>query len=272
MPEVRARGIRFHVQTLDPPAGNTDAPVVVFVHGLILDDLASFYRSLALPVAAAGARVVLYDQRGHGLSERPPSGYGAAEAAADLFAVLDVLGHREPVYLVCNSYGGVPAFNAVMACPHRVAGMVVIDSYGPTEDEFVWNEEHLNTLARTALVLEYERRAEQYAAIGWRQGARQHAAADALLNGTTLIQDVAASRPALPADLAALTCPVLAIYGERSDLLEAGRSLDRHVPDCTLHVLEGMPHTLLLEAPHLLVDLMLPWLTEHAGLEAGLVR
>jgi hypothetical protein len=63
MPEVTARGLRFHVQTLnamqgESPAGTTatDPPVVVFIHGLVIDNLSSFYFTLAGPVAAVGAQ------------------------------------------------------------------------------------------------------------------------------------------------------------------------------------------------------------------------
>ena len=69
MPAIRANGARFHVQQLATTAG-ADAPTVVFVHGLVTDNLSSFYYTLAGPVVAAGARAVLYDLRGHGRSER----------------------------------------------------------------------------------------------------------------------------------------------------------------------------------------------------------
>lgn len=204
--------------------------MVVFVHGLALDNLSSFYYRLAGPVAAAGARAVLYDQRGHGLSERTPSGYGPADAVADLFAVLDELDVVQPVHLVSNSFGGVLALNAALARPERVAGLALIESYGPADDELLWNEALLNTLGKSALVLEYENLAAQFGAIGWRQRARQTATADRLINGTTLVADVAAAEPVRPAALAALTCPVLAVYGEHSDLLDAGRLLENARP------------------------------------------
>ncbi|WP_433335943.1 alpha/beta fold hydrolase [Spirillospora sp. CA-294931] len=265
MPEVTARGTRFHVQTMEPHGDVPDPPVVVFVHGLVLDNLSSFYYTLAGPVAAAGARAVLYDLRGHGLSERTPSGYGTADSVADLFAVLDALGETAPVHLVANSYGGVIALNAALARPARVAGLVLIESYGPSERPGEWSEGLLNTVGKSALVLEYERLADQLLAIGWRQRGRQARTADALINGTGLIDDLAAAEPVGPAALATLTCPVLAVYGERSDVISAGRMLLHSVPDCTLHVMSGHAHTVLREGTAELLDVMLPWLSHHAG-------
>ncbi|KAB2346560.1 alpha/beta fold hydrolase [Actinomadura rudentiformis] len=266
MPEVTARGIRFHVQTMDPPRdAASDPPVVVFVHGLVVDNLSSFYYTLAGPVAAAGARAVLYDLRGHGLTERTPTGYSAADAVADLFGVLDVLGHRRPVYLVSNSFGGVVALNAALARPERIAGLVMIESYGPAERSGEWTENMLNTLGKSALALEYERLADQLLAIGWRQRGRQAQTADALINGTSLLDDLAAVEPVRPADLAAVDCPVLAVYGEHSDIVDAGKLLLRSVPDCTLHIMAGHAHTVLREGTAELLGVMLPWLAHHAG-------
>ena len=56
MPDVTVRGVRFHVQTIGPPAPG--APVAVFLHGLVLDNLSSFYYTIAGPVAEAGAHAV----------------------------------------------------------------------------------------------------------------------------------------------------------------------------------------------------------------------
>ncbi|MEV4259603.1 alpha/beta hydrolase [Spirillospora sp. NPDC049652] len=289
MPEITARGVRFHVQTFDPagvppfdPAGEQpfdparagvpgpdrpppgDEPVAVFVHGLVVDNLSSFYYRLAGPVAEAGTRAVLYDQRGHGRSERTPSGYGAADAVADLFGVLDGLGIGRPVHLVANSFGGVVALKAALARPDRVAGLVLIEAHGPAEHAG-WSEGLLNTLTLEALSLEYERLPEQFAAIGWRKRSRHAAVADRLTNGTTLLADVAAIEPVRPADLARLRCPVLAVYGEHSDVLAAGRLLRAHVPDCELHVLPGHAHTVLSDGAADLLALMLPWLARHAA-------
>ncbi|MFI0371030.1 alpha/beta fold hydrolase [Actinomadura sp. 1N219] len=267
MPEVTARGLRFHVQEC-----GTGPPVVVFVHGLAIDNLSSFYYTLASPVAEAGARCVLYDLRGHGLTERPPTGYSVPDAVADLFAVLDALGH-DRVHLVAYSFGGAVALNAALAHPGRVAGLVLIDAHGPG-DGSDWNRGLLNRLAQSALKLEYERIADQLLAFGERRMSRAAAAADALLNGTTVLDDLAAMPPVRPAALATVPCPVLAVYGQHSDVADAGRLLLHHVPNCTLHTLTGYSHFMLPTGTAEILEVLLPWLAHHAGtrVPAGAVR
>src|SRR5262245_48374774 len=112
MADVIANGVRFNVVRLGPPADVPRArPPVVFIHGLIIDNLASFYLTLA-PVVAREADTLCYDLRGHGRSERPLSGYRLEDAVADLCGILDAAGLREPVQLVGNSFGGTIVLRA----------------------------------------------------------------------------------------------------------------------------------------------------------------
>ena len=251
MPDLLAGGTRFHVQHI-----KGDGPTVVFLHGLVLDNLSSFYYTLAGPAAATGAEVVLYDLRGHGRSERPPTGYDVRDAVADLVAVLGALGIDRPVHLVGNSYGGVIALRAALDRPDLVAGLALIEAHATGD----WIDRMSDTLAVAALGLEHDRVPEQLRRLGARKEARMAATADALLNGTTLIDDLAATPPFGPAELASVRCPVLALYGEHSELAGAGRDLGLHIPDCTVHVLPGLAHTVLREATAEVRDLLLDWL------------
>ncbi|HWL88800.1 MAG TPA: alpha/beta fold hydrolase, partial [Polyangiaceae bacterium] len=71
MADVLVRGVRLHVQRMGvaDPSENRGRRVV-FLHGLVMDNLSSWYFTVA-NVVAAFADVVLYDLRGHGLSDRP---------------------------------------------------------------------------------------------------------------------------------------------------------------------------------------------------------
>jgi pimeloyl-ACP methyl ester carboxylesterase len=265
MVDVVARDVRFHVQRISPPPDSpADRPVVVFLHGLILDNLSSFYYTLAGPVAGTGADTIMYDLRGHGRSQRPPDGYTVDDAVDDLAALLTALGVARPVVLVGNSFGGVVALRFALRRPQDVAGLVVIEAHTVGDGAGDWTEHMSNTLTVTALGLAHDGLADQLQKLGDRKLARAARLAGELLNGTTLIDDVAATPPLHGPELAAIGCPVLAVYGVHSDLAPAGRQLARHLPDCTLHMIPDQAHTVLREATPLVRALVLDWLTRRA--------
>jgi pimeloyl-ACP methyl ester carboxylesterase len=261
MADVRANGARFHVQRLPAqPGTGTGAPTVVFVHGLVMDNLSSFYYTLAGPTAGAGRDVILYDLRGHGRSERTEDRYSTRDGVEDLCALLGELGQSAPVYLVGNSYGGLIAARMALSAPDRVAGLVLIESSCAGKGAAAWIEEMANTLTVAALSLEYDRVQDQLKVLGQRKLARLATHADALLNRTSLIEDLASERPLGAAELARIGCPVLGVYGERSELAGAADDLRRHVPRCRIELLPGLAHTVLKDATGPLRDIVTSWL------------
>jgi pimeloyl-ACP methyl ester carboxylesterase len=238
MADVIANGVRHHVQWLG--AGER---TVVFVHGLVMDNLSSFYFTVANPVAES-ARVMLYDLRGHGLSERPRSGY----AVADLVADLDALVGDRRVAVVGNSFGGLLALAFAAAHPARVTKLALIDAHDGTAG---WAAQMAATLglrgeARDAKIGEtfqswLGRHSE-------RKRNRLARAAEELVERTSLIADLRASPPLTDEQLARITCPTLALYGERSDVRARGEQLAQTLPACTLHVLPDCTHSVLWEA------------------------
>jgi pimeloyl-ACP methyl ester carboxylesterase len=265
MAEILANSLRFHVQRLTGGSGTgADAdglPVAVFLHGLVVDNLSSFYCPLAVPAAQAGHDVVLYDLRGHGRTERTADGYDCATSVRDLVALLAALGlDRRPVHLIGNSYGGTLALHTALARPDLVAGLVLLEP--PLSG--AWVENMLDTLSVAALSLEGSRVPEELSTLRLRKAARLTATADALLNSTTLIDDIAASRTFTPADYARLHCPVMVVCGEHSELVPGARELARHAPRCTVRILPGRGHDVLQDSTGALRTAVLEWLDAAA--------
>ncbi len=254
--DIQARGLRFHVQQLGPE----DGPVLVFAHGLVMDNLSSFYYTLAAPLAKQGVRTVLFDLRGHGLSARPPTGYSPQDSALDLLAILDELDIQQPVYVLGNSYGGIVAMHTALKASHRVAGVVVVEAACSGAPGELWVEDIVNTLSVAALGLEFDRTQDQLKALGQRKVAKLAGNANALLNGTSLIDDLVAGSLLSEADLEQIACPVLGVFGGESELIDAATHLAAHVPDCTIHVVPGLGHTVLREATDELLTTILAWL------------
>jgi pimeloyl-ACP methyl ester carboxylesterase len=257
MAEVIARGLRFNVQRLGRGDHN-----VVFVHGLVMDNLASWYFTLANPVAKV-ADVVLYDLRGHGQSERTPNGYTIADMVDDLDALLDALECDQPVILMGNSFGGLLALAYAVAHPDRVSGLVLIDAN--------INDEHWNEDITGRFTLQGEERDREVMRFAYRYAGRRSQrkrsrlaeTAHELVYNTTLVDDLAKSHTHTEEDLQSVQCPVLALYGDQSELLERARRLVGSLPDCEVHWFPGCTHLLLWEATQEIRDLILDWLARR---------
>jgi pimeloyl-ACP methyl ester carboxylesterase/predicted glycosyltransferase len=82
---------------------------------------------MQIPYLARHCRVITFDGRGNGRSDRPaePEAYAETEFAADALAVMDATGTDRAV-LVCLSRGAERSLHLTAAHPERVAGIVFI--------------------------------------------------------------------------------------------------------------------------------------------------
>ncbi len=268
MADVAANGITFHLQRLrrqsSDSAPHTSGPVVVFLHGLVIDNLSSLYYSLANPVAQVGADAILYDQRGHGLSERPPSGYRIEDSVADLGRLLENLEVAGPVHLVGHSYGASVALRAALAEPARFASLVLVEPHcAETHDGGDWVEDVADMLTAAALSLEHNPVARNLSTSEPRK-FRGVQATNSFLNATSLIEDIACSPPFTDDELGTLQVPVLAIYGEYTDLASSARKLAATIPNCRLEVLPGLGHSVLRDARDVVLGMVESWLAGFA--------
>ncbi|MGD2082476.1 MAG: alpha/beta hydrolase [Chromatiales bacterium] len=266
MAEIEARGVQFHYQRL-----GSGPERVVFLHGFVWDNLSSWYFSVATSVARS-AEILLYDLRGHGKSERTRSGYTLEDMVADLDALLDATAFGDrPVHLVGNSFGGLLALAYAIVHPERVASIVLVDAHVADE---TWTDEMRATLQSQGQ--ERDRKIIQ-AFHEWAgrhndpRNTRLAKAAQELVSETDLLEEL--TRPAVfsDQDLARIRCPVLAIYGERSDIRHKGERLAGQLPNCELEILAGGSHVILWEATAHLRDRIIAWLEQHrtAGPGAG---
>ncbi len=134
--EVRADdGLLLHaeVDEVSPytsSARHDDRATVVFVHGFSLTlDCWHFQRR----AFRGKRRMVFYDQRSHGRSERSPAEHATIDQLGrDLMTVLDTLAPHEPVVLVGHSMGGMSIVALAEQHPElfgdRVVGVALIST------------------------------------------------------------------------------------------------------------------------------------------------
>lgn len=105
-------------------AGPRDAPPLLLLHGYT-DSWFSF--SGIAPALAQRWRVLAPDQRGHGASDRPATGYAVPDLAGDALALLDALGIVEAAVLG-HSMGSLVAQELALSAPQRVRALVLAGS------------------------------------------------------------------------------------------------------------------------------------------------
>lgn len=113
-------GVRLPYVEQGDPAG---VPVVL-LHGLS-DSWRSF--ALLLPHLPASIRAFALTPRGHGDADRPATGYGPRDFAADLAAFLDAVG-LEAAVVAGHSSGAITAQRFALDYPARTLGIVLIGS------------------------------------------------------------------------------------------------------------------------------------------------
>ena len=115
MPFAERDGTRLYWEE----AGSGDPVLLIMGLGM---NATGWWRTI--PVLAERFRVLAFDNRGVGRSDRPPGPYSMADFAGDAVAILDAAGEqRAHVYGI--SLGGMIAQEVVLRHPARVRGLVL---------------------------------------------------------------------------------------------------------------------------------------------------
>jgi 3-oxoadipate enol-lactonase len=252
----------------DRRPGEAGSATIVLVHGLG-GSINSWWAQLAA-CEEQGRPCVAYDQRGAGLSAKPPGPYSVEQWADDLLALLDALELERPV-LVGHSVGCMVAEHACARLGEGVAGLMTIGGAlrwrpeaGPVFEERV-------KLARAGRMDEI---ATTVVGTGLSEARR---ASDPVLVG--LFRDlIASNEPRAYAECSAATavgqmvdtervaCPVLATCGEHDPVAPPAfaEAIASAVPSGRTAVVPGAAHWCHLEAPEGMNEVMLRFASELA--------
>ena len=129
---VKANGLVVHYLDLGP----RDAPPLVFINSLGTDF--RIWTEVA-EILAPDFRIILYDKRGHGLSESGPDEAGMADYADDLAALLKSVGVGRAT-IIGLSIGGVIAQEFYRRRPERVTALVLCDTAAKIGTDESWDQ------------------------------------------------------------------------------------------------------------------------------------
>ena len=112
-------------------AGPHDGPVIVLLHGF--PEFWYGWRRQIEPLAAAGFRVIVPEQRGYNLSGKPDgvSAYALTELVSDVIAIADQLG-REKIFIAGHDWGAAVAWSTALLHPQRIAKLAVLNVPHPS--------------------------------------------------------------------------------------------------------------------------------------------
>ncbi len=241
-------------------AGDSDGPVIVLIEGLGAHMIA-WRTEFRQPLLDAGYRVLRFDNRDVGLSQRyPAGGYSLSDLAEDTHQLIDYLGIG-PTHVVGQSMGGMVAQHLAIEHPEDVASLSLIYT-APSAD-------YVTGVDRPAAIRSAPRASSRDEAV------KLHVEAERIGASTSYSWDeswkaevgglmwdrgyapdgIARQCEALMKDrldtaaLAKIDVPVLILHGTVDALIPhpAGIALHAAIPGSDLWLIEGLGHDLPME-------------------------
>jgi len=127
-------GVRLHY--LEWEAAETNAEPILYLHGLSSN--ARYWERVAARLG--GRRMLALDQRSHGRSESPPTGYLHEDLVADAAALFDRADLGRAV-VAGHSWGAAVALELAAARPDLVSGLAFIDGPAASMSEVLsWEQ------------------------------------------------------------------------------------------------------------------------------------
>lgn len=290
---IEANGIRLAYEEFGRPS----APAILLIMGLGTQ-MISWPLSLCNGLAAVGFRVIRFDNRDIGLSEkmenahipRAPSmmlratlglplrvSYTLDDMAKDLIGLMDAL-RLDQAHLVGASMGGMIGQIATGRHPHRVLSFTSIMSSSGDPRLPGASRKVVRTMAKRSLGIE-KPTLENSMAFQRMIGSPGYPQSDEELKKKVLDSVKRSLYPegysrhlaAIMASgsrvklLKTITAPTLVIHGRDDALvpLECGIDTARHIPDARMQIIDGMGHNL----PEALVPRLLELIAGHVGQE-----
>ena len=269
---VETNGVTLHVVE----AGPEDGKLLVLLHGF--PEFWYGWHETIGPLTNAGYRVVVPDQRGYNLSEKPPavSAYRIDELANDVVGLIDAYG-REQAAVAGHDWGAAVGWWLALTHPDRVSELTAVNVPHPTVFESTLRQSWDQRLKSWyILAFKLPILPEAVASAGnWRLAVRglrdtsnpgtfddedirryrrawnRDGAFEAMVNWyRAIVRD----RPTPPTPH--VTVPTLVIWGAQDQFLTkrmAGRSVE-HCSDGRLVTIDTATHWVIHEDPHRVAD------------------
>jgi pimeloyl-ACP methyl ester carboxylesterase len=208
-------------------------------------------------------RIVRYDQRGHGQSEKVPGPYEVEDFTGDLRAMLDALG-IERAHVAGHSLGGLVAQSFALDYPDRLAKLALISTVaGRTAVERARVEERLAMVASGIAGDHFRASLDRWFTDAFRAANPELLAAYAARNQANDPACYAAAYRVLAlTDLAErlpeITAETLVMTGEHDvgSNPRMARLMHERIAGSILCILPVLRHSILVEAPEIVAGML----------------
>lgn len=248
-------GITLHYQVISAP---DDKPTLVFSNSLGTDF--RIWRDVIVRFVG-DCSLVLYDKRGHGLSDAPPAPYTMQDHADDLIGLMDHLGLSDAI--VCGlSVGGLIAQTVLHDRPDLVRALILCNTAAKLGTDAMWNEriaqvEEGGMDAITDGVMEKwftpHFRSERATDTAGYRNMVARIPVDGYIGTSMAIRDTDLRQKALD-----IKVPAIAISGDQDGSVphEVVLSTAKLIPDCRYEMLKNCGHIPCVEQPEMLVEII----------------
>jgi 3-oxoadipate enol-lactonase len=255
---VKANGLVIHFSH----QGRRDASPLVFINSLGTDF--RIWTEVA-EILAPDFRILLYDKRGHGLSESGPDNNDMADYARDLVGLLDVLGVGRAT-IVGLSIGGMIAQELYRQHPDRIAALVLCDTAAKIGTDESWDQ-RIAEVERGGIESTADAVLERWFTAEFRaKRSTELAGMRAVLTRTPKQGYLAACGALKRADLrpyaGRINAPTLCLVGDQdgSTPVSLVKETAALIPGSRFEVIEGAGHLPNVEKPKIVAGLV----AEHA--------
>ena len=256
----RSNGIHIHFADLGRPGG----AALVFANSLGTD-----FRIWERVIGCldGNIRVILYDKRGHGLSEAPAGPYSLSDHVADLASLLDSLAVRDAI--VCGlSVGGMIAQALTAARPDLVRVLVLCDTAHRIGPPGMWDT-RIAAIEVGGIAALADSILERWFSAAFRAGRAEELAGWRNMLVRTPVEGYLGTCAAIrDADLtdraAAIGVPALCLVGAEDGATppDLVRSLAELIPGARFRIIDGAGHLPCVERPDALAAAMTEFLEE----------
>ena len=258
------------ISPTDPPLNyvrHGSGPDLVLIHGV--GSNLTDWDGVAARLADSFT-LLRYDLRGHGGSGAPAGPYEIVDFAGDFISLMDHLGIQAP-NIAGFSLGGLIAQSIALDNPERVNKLALLSTVaGRTEEERERVMQRLNFIARSHPTDYFDQSVQR-----WFTDAFRAANPDAVAGRKAAVAAMdqtayAAAYHALATTdfgprLVAIAAPTLVATGEHDmgSNTRMARFMANQIVDSRLEVLPGLKHSILIEAPEAVADMLMAFFLEN---------